>query len=103
MAGVEDRDREWWSWWREDGQSHVARLLREHWNPLGDVPEDEYAAYATRIGGLLREGVSEDELTAFLDDARKGAMGLPADADTDRRAAAMVRGWYAGARPNLEP
>jgi hypothetical protein len=103
MAGLENRDQEWWSWWRADGQDQVAHLLREHWNPMGDVPEDEYAGYATRVGGLLREGVSEDELTAFLDDARKGAMGLPAEPDTDRRAAAMVRDWYAGARPNLEP
>ena len=103
MAGLQNRDQQWWDWWRADGQDVVSRMLREHWNPLGDVPADEYAAYATRIGGLLREGISEDELTAFLEDARKGAMGLAPDPETDRRAAAMVRAWYAEARPNLEP
>jgi hypothetical protein len=54
---------------------------------------------ATRIGGLLREGVSEEELTTFLEDARKGAMGLPADRDEDQRVAAAVRAWYAAERP----
>jgi hypothetical protein len=103
MAGIDDRDRDWWAWWGAEGQDVMARLLREHWNPIGDVPGDEYAGYATRIGGLLREGVSEEELTAFLAEARKGAMGLPADPEADQRAAAMARAWYAEARPNLEP
>ncbi len=103
MAGLEDREQEWWAWWRIDGQDTVTHLLREHWNPMGDVPGDEYEGYATRIGGLLREGVSEDELTRFLSDARTGAMGLAADPDADRRTAVMVRSWYAGSRPNLEP
>jgi hypothetical protein len=99
MAGHEAHERQWWSWWRAEGQDAMTRLLREHWNPIGDVPADEYAGYATRIGGLLREGVSEEELTTFLEDARKGAMGLPADRDEDQRVAAAVRAWYAAERP----
>jgi hypothetical protein len=102
MAGPEHHQREWWSWWRADGQDAMTRLLWEQWNPIGDVPADEYAGYATRIGGLLREGVSEEELTAFLADARKGAMGLPAHPDEDQRVAAMVHAWYASARPGVE-
>jgi hypothetical protein len=100
MAGHDDRGQEWWSWWRAEGQDPMTRLLREHWNPIGDVPADEYAGYATRIGGLLREGVSEEQLTTFLADARKGAMGLPAHPEEDQRVAALARAWYADARPD---
>jgi hypothetical protein len=79
----------------------MIRLLCEQWNPLGDVPADEYAAYATRIGDLLREGVSEDELSTFLADVRTGAMGLPADLEADQRMAKMTRAWYLEARPDF--
>jgi hypothetical protein len=79
----------------------MTRLLREQWNPLGDVPADEYAAYATRIGDLLREGVSEDELSTFLADVRTGAMGLPADLEADQGVAKMTRAWYLEARPDF--
>jgi hypothetical protein len=101
MAGPEHHQHEWWSWWRAKGQEHMTRLLREQWNPIGDVPDDEYAGYATRIGGLLREGVSAEELSIFLADARTGAMGLPADLEADRRVAKMARSWYLDSRPDF--
>jgi hypothetical protein len=92
--------RDWWSWWSAEGEGPLTRLLRDEWNPIGsdDVAADEYAAYATRLGGLLREGVSADEIARFLADTRTGALGLPPDPDEDRRAAQQVRDWYAGAR-----
>jgi hypothetical protein len=99
-----DREHAWWDWWQTHGQPHLTRLLREDWNPIGsvDVPASEYASYATRIGGLLREGVSEDEVATFLADARTGAMGLPADPEEDRRVAAVVHAWYLDARRAAE-
>jgi hypothetical protein len=104
VAGLEDREQLWWDWWRASGQEPVARLLHEQWNPIGgdDVPADEYSSYATRIGGLFREGVSEDQLMTWLSDARTGAMGLPADADEDRRVARLLHAWYAEARHRHE-
>src|SRR5271166_1646367 len=95
-----DREHTWWTWWHSHGQVHLSRILREDWNPIGvdDVPASEYASYATRLGGLLREGVSEDQVAAFLADARTGAMGLPADPDDDSRVAAIVHAWYLDAR-----
>jgi hypothetical protein len=100
MADLENREQLWWDWWRGSGQTHLTRLLREEWNPLGDreLPADEYASYATRIGDLLREGVSEDQLTTWLADVRTGAMALPADTDADRRVAQLVHEWYAEVR-----
>jgi hypothetical protein len=99
-----DREHEWWAWWRANGQDATTRLLREQWNPIGDgdVPPDEYASYASRLGGLLREGVSADELARFLDEARTGAMGLAPEPDEDRRVAALVHDWYHGTRRPVE-
>ena len=94
----------WWAWWREQGQPALTRLLRTEWNPTGeaDVPEDEYASYATRLGDLLREGIPEEEIVAFLSQTRTGALGLPASADEDRRVAAQVHAWYFAARRAAE-
>jgi hypothetical protein len=99
-----DKEHAWWSWWRADGQDTMTRLLRDEWNPIGsdDVPKDEYASYATRLGGLLREGVSEDEIATFLEDVRTGALGLPARTDEDRRVAGLVHARYLDARRAAE-
>jgi hypothetical protein len=100
MADLESREQLWWDWWNSSGQVHATRMLREQWNPGGDsdTPADEYAGYARRIGDLLREGVSEDQLTNWLADVRTGAMGLPADADADRTVARSIHEWYAEVR-----
>lgn len=66
------------------------------------MPADEYANYATRLGGLLREGVSEDEIAEFLEDVRTGALGLPAHPDEDRRVATLVHARYLAARRAAE-
>ncbi len=96
MADLEDRSQLWWDWWNASGQAHLTRLLREEWDPIGspDTPADEYASYATRIGGLLHEGASEEQLATFLHDARTGAMGLAPDPERDRRAGSLIHEWY---------
>ena len=91
-----DPQRRWFSWWQAQGEAELSALLRTEWNPLGgdDVPADEYAAYANRLGDLLREGIGEDEVSSFLSDTRTGALGLAASEDEDRRTAAVVHAWY---------
>jgi hypothetical protein len=95
-----EKERDWWSWWSAHGEGPLTELLRNEWNPIGsdDVPADEYASYATRLGGLLREAVSAGEIARFLADARTGALGLPSQPDEDRRVAQRVHDWYADAR-----
>ena len=99
-----DRDHAWWAWWRSGAQEELTRLLREQWNPLGsqDLPAEEYASYATRIGDLLREGVSTEELAAYLEEVRAGALGLERHPEEDRRVAAAVHDWYRDARRGAE-
>jgi hypothetical protein len=96
-----DAERAWWAWWNAEGEGALTRLLRSEWNPLGDddVPDDEYASYATRLGDLLREGISEQETADFLSEARTGALGLPRQPEEDARVATAVRAWYFAARP----
>jgi hypothetical protein len=96
--------RAWWSWWSSEGEGALTRLLRDDWNPIGadDLPANEYASYATRLGGLLREGVSEEEIATFLEDVRTGSLGLPARADEDRRVAALVHERFLDARRAAE-
>jgi hypothetical protein len=79
-------------------------VLREEWNPVGgdDVPASEYGSYATRLGGLLREGVSEGEIAAYLEEARMGALGLPAQSEEDQRVAGIIHSWYLTARRAAE-
>jgi hypothetical protein len=98
------KERAWWSWWSAEGEGALTRLLRDEWNPIGtdDVPADEYASYATRLGGLLREGTSEAEIATFLEDVRTGSLGLPARSDEDRRVAALVHVQYLDARRAAE-
>jgi hypothetical protein len=82
----------------------MSRLLGEQWNPLGDddLPADEHAGHATRIGGQLREGVSEEQLTTWLSDARTGALDLPAAPEQDHAVALLIHEWYAEARRRHE-
>jgi hypothetical protein len=105
-AALPDPDpaRAWWAWWRVQGQPALTRLLSTEWNPIGfdDLPDDEYESYAMRLGDLLREGIPEDEIVAFLSQTRTGALGLPASADDDRRVAAQVHAWYFEARRAAE-
>ena len=90
------RERAWWDWWREHGELHLNRILREDWNPIGEteVPADEYEPYATRLAGLLREGSSSVEIAAFLSDARAGALGLPGQPQVDEQVADTIHAWY---------
>jgi hypothetical protein len=52
---------------------------------------------AQALARQLREGVSEEQLTAWLSDARTGALGLPAAPEQDHAVALLIHWWYAGA------
>jgi hypothetical protein len=67
-------------------------LLWAVWDPIGDVPLDEYDGYApSLLSELLQE--EDERLIASLREIR-GGMGLDADDETDRRAAAVLRRWH---------
>lgn len=73
----------------------VQSVLWEHWDPIGvgKIPEahGEYDSYAPRIADLLREGVSEEDLTTHLINIETETMGLPGGRSAKQAAAMLMR------------
>jgi hypothetical protein len=46
----------------------VGMVLHTEWNPIGgDVPRDEYDAYAGPVASLLLKNAPDEEIAAYLD------------------------------------
>lgn len=73
----------------------VQSVLREHWDPIGvgKTPEayDEYDSYVPQIAELLRQGVSEEALTAHLLNIETEAMGLSGGYTTKQAVAVLMK------------
>lgn len=73
----------------------------ESWDPIGvaDFPEaaDEYDSYLPKVGSLLRESASTEEIVGYLTGVRTERIGLLPDRSADETAAARALAWYAGA------
>ena len=73
----------------------VQSVLREHWDPIGvgKIPEayDEYDSYAPQIAKLLRQGVSEEALTAHLLKIETETMGLSGGYTTKQAVAVLMK------------
>ena len=85
----------WRRWWRTAGERELRVIAMERWNPIGvpDLPADEYDAYLGRIAVRLRDGVSTEELAAFLSDLSE-YIGVESAPDADEAAASAMRAWY---------
>jgi hypothetical protein len=89
---------DWQAWWEREGREGLNELLLSEWNPIGiGVPRDEYSSYAGQMGKLLYESGSEQDIAAYLHEARTSAMGLPPRPERDRRVASLAIAWYANA------
>jgi hypothetical protein len=91
---VADHDR----WWRERGERELRELLLG-WDPIGVAgepgwPPDEYDAFLEPLANRLRDGVSEDELTTFLEGAVREHVGLEPDREREAGLARELVGWY---------
>ncbi len=111
----------WNDWWRKHGDERLSLLLWAVWNPIGPVPLDEYENYTGQVVSVLRNAHDRDqelfalgdeltdavqrqrnagrasateELGALLAKLREEQMGMPPNADADRRAAATILDWY---------
>lgn len=55
----------------------IQKILREDWDPIGCVPDDEYDSYGAEIYSMfLRGPVSYQELIKYLDWGETENMGL---------------------------
>jgi hypothetical protein len=92
---------EWNRWWRRRGDERLSLLLWAAWNPIGPVPLDEYSNYTGQVASVLRRGYDaekdarpDEELVTLLESLRTQHMGMPPNADADRRAARTLGEWY---------
>ena len=108
-TGLRDADgvklSEWHMWWKAAGHQGLSQQLMLWWDPIGvkDIPEaqGEYDGYAGRLGRMLREGKTEQELAALLSDAEAG-MGMRPRPELDAFVAAKLIDWFAAAMRELE-
>jgi hypothetical protein len=85
-------------WWREHGERGLRGLLLE-WDPIGvsqepGWPSDEYDAFIEPLADRLRGGASEEDLSAFLEDAVRDHLGLEPDPEREENLARSLKGWY---------
>ena len=98
-----DRAETWPEWWRRCGEAELNLILWAAWDPIGDVPRDEYDSYAPRIASLLRRDATAGDIEEQLEQWRTGRIGLPADRVTDRVAAAKIFDWYTNPFDDIHP
>ena len=80
------------------GRWGVRRVLTEEWDPIG-VREiasaaDEYGAYVGRVGRMLHEGASTEEIAHYLRYVRIERMGLASQHRPEEDVAATLVEWY---------
>ena len=75
-----------WRW-------RIRDVLNSQWNPIGveGLPDDEYDAYAGKLAAMLRDGASDDDLSAYLHWAETAHMGLPGDTDRLTKVVSAIR------------
>jgi hypothetical protein len=88
---------EWRDFWRTRGERELRLLLWAAWDPVGDVPVDEYDALAARVATLLGSRAPRPALAAELGRIRTHELGLAPAPDDDARAAAKIAAWFAAA------
>lgn len=95
--------REWGRWWRLIGRAGLNNLLSGEWDPIGDVPADEYNAVTGPVAALLRSGAPTDQIANTLSEYRTRQRGLEPDPYADRRVAETIVRWYHLAMTRARP
>ena len=93
-------------WWKQRGRFELHDLFMREWDPIGvaRIPEaaDEYSRHVGETASKLHQGVTVDELTAYLSWVRTGYIGIDANPRVDRRVAELAVRWYADAMRGSE-
>jgi hypothetical protein len=70
LALVTVEPSQWQRWWKQQGARELRDLLMLWWDPLRvwGIPEaiHEYDNHVDRVGRLLREGVSQEQLATYF-------------------------------------
>ena len=92
---------DWHMWWKRSGARELRALLMEHWDPLGVAGEpeaaDEYDEQVGKLGQMLREGTTADDIGTYLGRVRAESMELSPWPEMDlreREIGPLVTTWY---------
>jgi hypothetical protein len=69
MASIDKRASRAW-------RNHIREVLNRDWDPIGNVPANEYDSYVGAIAAMIRNNASDEELLQFLRRAELKCMGL---------------------------
>jgi hypothetical protein len=47
-------------------RSQIREVLNRDWDPIGNVPADEYDSYVGAMAAMIRNSASDEELLQFL-------------------------------------
>lgn len=76
--------------WKADVDA-IRRILISEWDPIGSgVPNDEYDSYIPTIYRLMQDRAGVEGLASHLEKLETVSMGLPANAERNRRVAKML-------------
>lgn len=79
--------------------SAVDETLNYVWDPIGvaGIPQarDEYQSYVPQVFGLLQNGATEENISAYLGDVVTDRMGLSANSQHDSEVASVLINWKA--------
>lgn len=80
----------------------VDEVLHYVWDPIGvgrcPQAREEYRGYLPQVFGMLRDGVEEAAIAAYLTSVTEKQMGLTARPDCDREVARILLDWKQSCR-----
>ena len=75
-----------------DWKSRLRDILNLDWDPIGGCPSDEYDTYRDELTSMVSQGMSDDELLAYLKRVEADYMGLRSfDVARGRKVIAALR------------
>lgn len=89
---------DWNTWWKHFGFPMLSQLLLLYWDPchIYGTPEasNEYASYATNLGGQLRRGATAEDVADYLAGIETTAMGFETSPLALKDLAGRITDWY---------
>jgi len=70
------------------------RIILNEWDPIGDVPEDEYDSFRDPIISMLHKGKTEKDIAEFLSRHLEGYVGLQSFPTESQEVAKKILCWW---------
>ncbi len=77
----------------KEEQKELRSILNE-WDPIGDVPEDEYDSFRDPIISMLHKGKTEQDIAEFISQHLKNYVGLKSFPPESKEVAMRIINWW---------